>query len=81
MGFTPQQVNAMSVWQFEAAVAGYIAANSASDGNKLSEGEADDLFDWISRDSGKGRSLSTMTYWWEGERLSVAGRVEFQLHR
>lgn len=47
MGFTPQQVNAMSVWQFRAAFEGFIAANDPDAGKKLSEVEADDLFEWI----------------------------------
>jgi hypothetical protein len=45
MGFTPQQVNAMSMWQYLAVIEGYAAANSQDDG-KMSDKEADDLFAW-----------------------------------
>ncbi len=48
MGFTPQQVNDMSMWQFNAALEGYVEANSADDGaGKLSEKEADELWEWM----------------------------------
>ena len=67
----------MSLWQFFAAVNGYIEANSPKDGNKLSEAEADDLFDWIERDVGGPRVLSTQTYWWEGDWPEPAGVVTF----
>ncbi len=46
MGFTPQQVNEMSVWQFMAAVDGYVKANSADDG-KLDGKEIDDIWEWL----------------------------------
>ncbi len=46
MGFSPQQVRAMSVWQFSAAWEGFVAANSPED-HGLSEKEADDLWSWI----------------------------------
>ena len=45
MGFTPQQVNAMSMWQFLAAVDGYVRAQGGED--KMSSKEADDLFAWL----------------------------------
>jgi hypothetical protein len=48
MGFTPQQVNQMSVWQFLAAVDGYINANSPDDGS-LTSREVDELWAWIDR--------------------------------
>lgn len=46
MGFTPQQVNEMSVWQFMAALDGYIAANSPED-KGLTTKEADELWEWV----------------------------------
>ena len=49
MGFSPQQVNAMSVWQYMAALDGFIAANSPEE-KGLTAKEADDLWDWIERD-------------------------------
>lgn len=77
MGFTPQQVNAMSMWQFFAALNGYVEANSPKDGNRLSESEADDLFAWLEADNGNERVLSTETYWLDGDELVPAGRVTF----
>jgi hypothetical protein len=46
MGFTPQQVNEMSVWQFMAAVDGYVEANTVDDGS-LTTKEMDELWDWL----------------------------------
>jgi hypothetical protein len=46
MGFTPQQVDEMSAWQFMAALDGYIKANSPEkDG--LSSKETDELWEWL----------------------------------
>ncbi|WP_262928064.1 hypothetical protein [Rhizobium cauense] len=36
----------MSMWQFTAAIEGYIAANTPDDG-KMGDREADELFDWL----------------------------------
>jgi len=36
----------MSMWQFMAAVEGYVKANGPEDG-KMSDKEADDLFEWL----------------------------------
>ncbi|QKC99176.1 hypothetical protein [Mesorhizobium sp. NZP2298] len=46
IGFTPQQVNEMSPWQYLAAVDGYIKANSSDDG-ELTAKEIDELWDWL----------------------------------
>lgn len=51
MGFTPQQVNDMSMWQFMAAVDGYIKANSTDEPGKLDGSEVDDIWEWL---QGKG---------------------------
>jgi hypothetical protein len=45
MGYSPQQVNAMSMWQFTAAVDGYVKANGGED--KMSSAEADELWNWL----------------------------------
>lgn len=47
MGFTPQQVDQMSMWQYLAAVEGYVKANSVDDANGLSSREADELWEWM----------------------------------
>ncbi|MBB3944704.1 hypothetical protein GGQ73_000629 [Rhizobium skierniewicense] len=46
IGFTPQQVNEMSVWQFMAMVDGYVEANSPDDGS-LTAKEVDELWDFV----------------------------------
>lgn len=67
MGFAPQQVDRMSMWQFFAALNGWAAAHSPQR-NKLSETEASELFDWISG-PGAARTLTTQTWWLDGDRL------------
>ena len=67
----------MSMWQFFASFNGYVAANSPKEGNKLSESEAEELFDWIEADNSNERELSTETYWLDGGRLVPAGVVRF----
>ncbi|MGR9420665.1 hypothetical protein [Rhizobium leguminosarum] len=46
LGFTPQDVKSMSMWEFMAALEGYVKANSADDG-KLSSAEVDDVWTWM----------------------------------
>jgi len=46
MGFTPQQVNDMSVFQWMAVCDGYARANAVDDGS-LSKSEQDDLWSWM----------------------------------
>lgn len=47
IGFTPQQVNEMSVWQFVAAVDGYVEANTPDDDRSLTVTEIDELWDFV----------------------------------
>lgn len=47
MNYTPQQVDAMSVWQYMAAVEGYARANDPEAAKKLSAKERDELWDWV----------------------------------
>ena len=47
MGFTPQQVGRMSVWQYLAALDGYVAANNPDAAKSLTDEEADELFEWL----------------------------------
>lgn len=46
MGFSPEAVGDLSLWQFAAAVEGYVDANSQDDG-ALSNQEVEDLWSWI----------------------------------
>ncbi len=44
MGFTPAQVDEMSMWEFDAALQGYIEANSTEDtDNQLTDEEEKQL--------------------------------------
>ena len=45
MGFTPREVNEMSMWQFLAAFDGYVKAQGGEE--KMSNAEADELFQWL----------------------------------
>jgi len=45
MGFTPQQVDAMSMWQFMAALDGYAKHHDPEAAKKLTAGEKEDL--WV----------------------------------
>lgn len=46
MGWTVADVKASSMWEFMAAVEGYVKANSADEA-KMSDNEAHDLFEWL----------------------------------
>lgn len=54
MGFTPRDVNEMSVWQFVSAWEGYVKHHSGGKA-KMSEKESDDLFGWLQRQEAEGR--------------------------
>lgn len=43
MGFTPAQVNAMSLWEFEACVDGYAAAHGGKNQRPITDAEYDKL--------------------------------------
>ena len=47
LGYTPQQVDDMSIWQFVSACEGYADAHNPEDQNSLSAAEADELWDWM----------------------------------
>lgn len=51
MGFSPAEVNRMSIWQFTQAVEGFNKANNPDAGNELSQAEADDLWQWLQSDT------------------------------
>ena len=77
MGWTAQDVKAASMWEFFAAWNGYVDANTPQDKAKLTEAEADELFAWIDGDNSGPRSLSTQTYWLDGNQLVPSGVVTF----
>ena len=69
----------MSIWQFNAAVAGYVKANSASDPKKFaSEEERDSMFEWLlSKDAPKQLNLTSWVYIWDGNYFSLDRVVDF----
>lgn len=79
MGWTVHDVKRSSVWEFFQAWQGYVDANTPKEAAKLTEEQADDLFEWIEQDSDRPEMLSTQTYRLEGLRLVPAGVVTFQV--
>ncbi len=51
MGFSPQQINEMSLWEYTAAVDGWMKANGASGPTPP---EPHELDEWIMRDIARG---------------------------
>ena len=49
MGFSPQQVRAMSMFQYFAALDGFVAANSPED-KGMTKQEEDELWAWLEAD-------------------------------
>lgn len=47
MGFTPQQVWDMSIWEYTAAVDGYIRANDPDASKEMSAAEVEDVWAWM----------------------------------
>jgi hypothetical protein len=82
MGFTPQQVDRMSLWQWLAAYNGYVASQSPDGGQRLSDSEADELFAWLDTGPPGLRQLQTQTYRFDDAgQLVAAGIVTFTLNQ
>lgn len=47
MGFSPLEVDRMSVFQFMSALDGFQKAHSPDEDKALSGDEADDIWDWL----------------------------------
>lgn len=47
MGLSPTEVDRMSVWQYMAALDGFVAAHDPDADKALSADEADDLWNWL----------------------------------
>lgn len=66
------------MWEFSAALNGYAKAHNPSDGNRLSETEKNDLFDWIERSGNDNRAVRTSSiYGWDGERFALVRSLTF----
>lgn len=80
MGWTVQDVKSSSVWEFFAALNGYIEANTPKQGNKLSEDDKDRIWERMQElDAPRSTTLSTQTYWLDGAHLVPAGVVTFEV--
>lgn len=51
LGFTPNDIKALSMWEFMAALEGYVKANSL-DGGKMTSAEVDDVWTWMQEKEG-----------------------------
>lgn len=47
MGFSPVEVDRMSMWQFFAACEGYRQAHDPEAGKELSNAEVDEIWAWM----------------------------------
>jgi hypothetical protein len=47
MGMPPQQVLALSIFEYLAALDGFIEMNDPEGDKRLTEAEKDDLFEWL----------------------------------
>lgn len=71
----------MSIWQFNAAIKGYVKANTSSDPRKFnSEEEKDEMWDWLqSQETKSKKTLSSIMYVWDGLKFTVEKRVNFEV--
>lgn len=60
MGFSPAQIDAMSIWEFVAVLDGYIEANTVEDSKKvnLSEEEKEEMYNAIMERNAEEAALS-----------------------
>ncbi len=47
MGFTPQQINKMSMFQFLAAAEGYASAHETEEPGAMNNQEQDEIWAWM----------------------------------
>lgn len=47
MGYSPPEVDQMSLWQFMSAVDGYVKANNPESAKELTADEEADLWAWM----------------------------------
>lgn len=69
----------MSIWQLQAAIAGYVAAHAPPEKGKMSKAERDELFEWIEGLTTDETVFTTMTYRLDADRLVEAGAVTFRI--
>lgn len=71
----------MSIWQFNAAVKGYIKANTQKEkGAFESEQEKEDIFAWVlASDIPKRKELKNKVYLWDGVDFIFQKEVDFEI--
>jgi hypothetical protein len=71
----------MSIYEFNAAVKGYVKANTPVEKGKFSsEEERDEVFDWLIRqDLPKTRTLKNKVYLWDGVNFIFQKEVIFDV--
>ena len=81
IGFTPQQVYEMSMYEFNVAVRGFIRANTPVEKGKFaSEDERDDIFDWLMRQElPNKKTLKNKIYLWDGINFIFQKEVVFEV--
>lgn len=79
MGWSVHDVKRASVWEFFSAWQGYLDANTPKKKGVQTEEEAEALFDALTFKDHGPRTLTTQTYWLEGEWLVPAGVVSFEV--
>jgi hypothetical protein len=72
----PTEVDRQSVWQMTAAWNGYVQAHSPKDGAKLSDSEADELFDWIEAGTVPADGVRLPKFEWDGRFLSLVSHQQ-----
>lgn len=80
MGFSPDQVKAMSLWEFAAVTNGFARQHSQDSGPRLTEDEKADLVEWIFADAPQ-RQVRRLAVWEadpQSGRLKLARHVEFE---
>lgn len=81
MGFTPQQVYQMSMYEFNASVTGFVKANTPIEKGKFSsEEERDEVFDWLlKQDTPTKEILKNKVYLWDGIDFIFQKEVIFEV--
>jgi len=79
MGFTPQQVNKMSMWQYYSVLYAYIEQNTPKGKEQLTEAELGELSDWLDADAESKPLYKTLVYLWDENGPVVDKEVTFTL--
>lgn len=79
MGFSPQQIDQMSMWQYYAVLFGFVEQNSPKSKEKLSDADIDELSDWLDAGIEKTKEYKTLIYLWDEQGPVVDREITFTL--